>query len=57
MTQKCCICKTGVVAHWIPSDPGHKDTLYYPVCRSKFCKYEAWNLPSMKTNKQLPAKR
>ena len=57
MTQKCCICKVKTVAHWIPSDPGDKDTMYYPVCADKWCKYQAWTLPSAKETKQLPAKR
>ena len=57
MTQKCCICKVKTVAHWIPADPGDKDTMHYPVCSSERCKFQAWRLPSEKKNKQLPVKR
>ena len=56
MTQKCCICKKATVAHWIPADPGHKDTQYYPVCVDQWCKMKAWQLPYLKTQKQLPAR-
>ena len=42
MTQKCCICKTATVSHWIPVNGINKQDGFYPVCANSHCKYLAW---------------
>jgi hypothetical protein len=44
MTQRCTICKTGVVAHWIPVDIKDRSKGSYPVCSSSWCKLAAWTI-------------
>ncbi len=51
MTQRCTICKTGVVAHWIPVDIKDKSKGSYPVCSSSWGKLAAWTIDVPHTKK------
>ena len=53
MIQRCCICKKGIVAVWIPIDPKDKNAGSYPVCSSESCKCAAWLIPVPKKVKEL----
>lgn len=53
MIQRCCICKKGIVAVWIPIDPKDKNAGSYPVCSSSRCRFLAWDIPVPKKVKEL----
>ena len=47
-TQRCQVCKTKTVAHWIPLDMRDKSAGSIPVCSSSRCVYVAWTIPTPK---------